>query len=167
MNNVEKLLNIALDFNDANQFSVEPDISVYSDSDRIEVKYFILDMEPDEMLRVGRDIVSKLRGGWTSLDYGTNEYLVRTEGHVRVTLFISSDVGTKVLEHATGPAPTRVGDVVTDTDSIPFLTVVRDYNDEVFERWGGDKWARVGYSSREETVPRAPVTVIYLTGGEV
>jgi hypothetical protein len=101
-------------------------------------------------------------GGWTSLDYGSNEYLARTEGHVRVTLFISSDVGTKVLEHATGPAPTRVGDVVTDIDGLAFLTVVRDDNHEVFERWGGDKWARVGYSLKEKTVPSAPVTVIYV-----
>lgn len=162
MNTVEKLLNIALDFNAANPFSVEPDISVHPDSDRIEVKYFMHDMDQDEMLRAGRDIVSKLRDGWTSLDYGSNEYLVRTEGHVRVTLFISSDVGTKVLEHATGTAPTRVGDVVTDIDSLAFLTVVRDYNDEVFERWGCDKWARAGYSSKEKTVPRAPVTVIYV-----
>lgn len=162
MNTVEKLLNIALDFNAANPFSVEPDISVHPDLDRIEVKYFMHDMAPDEMLRAGRDIVSKLRGGWTSLDYGSNEYLARTEGHVRVTLFISSDVGTKVLEHATGPAPTRVGDVVTDIDSLAFLTVVRDDNHAVFERWSGYKWARVGYSLKEKTVPSAPVTVIYV-----
>ena len=162
MNTVEKLLNIALDFNAANPFSVEPDISVHPDLDRIEVKYFMHDMEPDEMLRAGRDIVSKLRGGWTSLDSDMDEYLVRTDGRVRVTLFLASDVGTKVLEHATGVATIRVGDVVTDIDSLAFLTVVRDDNDEGYERWGGDKWARSGYSSNEKTVPRAPVTVIYV-----
>lgn len=58
--------------------------------------------------------------------------------------------------------PTRVGDVVTDIDSLAFLTVVRDDNHEVFERWSGDTWARVGYSLKEKTVPRAPVTVIYV-----